>query len=115
MRIRLIARITDIPVRRLRREIAPRGHDATRFHWQWRFARRQAVYVAIQRWTLAEIEDVFGADNAVSVLLPLLIRRTVTVRLLEFIVPGWRPLRLRIRRRLTRPVCGELIDFAGDI
>lgn len=52
--LREVARLTDIPVRALRREVARGGHDATKVRGQWRFAWRQADCIAMQRWTLAE-------------------------------------------------------------
>jgi hypothetical protein len=50
--LREVAQLTDTPVRTLRREVARGGHDATKVRGQWRFAWRQAAYVAMQRWTL---------------------------------------------------------------
>ena len=60
--LREVARLTDTPVRALRREVARGGHDATKVRGEWRFAWRQADYVALQRWTLAEIHDALGDD-----------------------------------------------------
>src|SRR6266852_5060864 len=83
--LREVARLTDTPVRKLRREVAAGLRDAEKKRGQWRFLWRQAVYVAMERWTLAEIHDALGSDAAV-VLPPLLALRAVTVRLPEYIV-----------------------------
>src|SRR5437763_7615675 len=77
-----VARLTGIPVRALRREVARGGHDATKVRGQWRFAWRQAACIAMQRWTLAEVQDALGTDVA-NVLPPLLALRPVTVQLPE--------------------------------
>jgi hypothetical protein len=50
----------DIPVRRLRRAVAAGDHDAQKVRGVWRFLWRQAVYIALQRWMLAEIEYALG-------------------------------------------------------
>src|SRR5438874_9728467 len=80
-----VARLTDTPVRALRREVARGGHDATKVRGRWRFAWRQAVCVALQRWTLVEIHAALGPDAA-NVLPPLLSLRAVTVRFPEYII-----------------------------
>jgi hypothetical protein len=49
-----VARLTGTPAPTLRREVARGGHDATKVRGEWRFLWRQAVYVAMERWTLAE-------------------------------------------------------------
>jgi hypothetical protein len=76
------------------------------------FLWRQAVYIALERWTLAEIEDALG-DAAATVLPPLLALRTVTVRLPEFIVRALEAVAAEDCTTLDAALHGELIDFAG--
>ena len=110
--LRQVAKLTDIPARALRREVARGGHDATKECRQWRFAWRQAACIAMQRWTLAEIQDALGSDAA-NVLPPLLTLRAVTVRLPEFIVRALEAVAADDGTTLEHTLYGELIDFAG--
>jgi hypothetical protein len=107
-----VARLTGIPVRALRREVARGGHDATKVRGQWRFAWRQAACVGMQRWTLAEIHDALGSDAA-RVLPPLLALRAVTVRLPEYIIRTLEAVATDQRTTLDAALHGELIELAG--
>jgi hypothetical protein len=111
--LREVARLTDTPVRTLRREVSRGGHDAVKVRGTWRFAWRQAAYVAMQRWTLAEIQDALG-DDAEAVLPPLLALRAVTVRLPEYIVRALEAIAADDQTTLDATLHGELIDFAGS-
>jgi hypothetical protein len=110
--LREVATLTNIPVRALRREVARGGHDATKVRGQWRFAWRQAACVAMQRWTLAEIQDALG-DDATTVLPPLLALRAVTLRLPEYIVRALEVVADSDGTTIDHALYGELIDFAG--
>jgi hypothetical protein len=110
--LREVATLTDMPVRKLRREVAAGLRDAERVGSRWRFAWRQAAYVAFDRWTLAEIQDALG-DDAAGVLPPLLTLRTVTVRLPEFIVLALEAVAAEDHMTLDAALHGELTDFAG--
>lgn len=110
--LREIARLTDIPVRALRREVALGGHDATKVRGQWRFAWRQAAVIAMQRWTLAEIQDALGSEAA-NVLPPLLALRAVTVRLPEYIIRTLEAVATDQRTTLDAVLHGELVELAG--
>jgi predicted transcriptional regulator len=112
--LREVARLTDTPVRTLRREVARGGQDATKIRGVWRFTWRQAVFVALQRWTLAEIHEALG-DAAAGVLPPLLSLRAVTVRLPAFIVCALETIARDGRTTLDAALHGELIDFAGTM
>jgi hypothetical protein len=107
-----VARITGTPARTLWRAVARGGHDATKERGQWRFLWRQAVYVALERWTLAEIQDALG-DDAARVLPPLLTLREVTVRLPEYIIRALEAIAGQQRTTIDAFLYGELIDFAG--
>jgi hypothetical protein len=109
-----VSRLTDTPIRALRREVAGGDRDAEKVRGRWRFLWRQAVYVAMERWTPAEIEDALGADAA-RVLPPLLSLRAVTVRLPEFIVLALETVAGEQRTTLDAALHGELIDFAGTM
>lgn len=110
--LREVATLTDTAVPALRREVARGGHDATKERGQWRFAWRQAVCVALQHFTLAEIQDALG-DDAARALPPLLALRTVTVRLPEYIVRALELVATTDGTTLDHALHGELIDFAG--
>jgi hypothetical protein len=107
-----VARLTDTPVRKLRREVVSGLRDAEKARGRWRFMWRQAVYVAMQRWTLAEIEDALG-DAAAGVLPPLLALRTVTVRLPEYIIRAFEAIAAEDGTTLDDALGFELIEFAG--
>jgi len=107
-----VARLTGTPARTLRREVARGGHDATKVRREWRFLWRQAVYVAMERWTLAEIQDALG-DAAAGVLPPLLALRTVTFRLPEYVVLALESIAANDGTTVDHALYGELIDFAG--
>ena len=111
--LREVATLTDTPVRALRREVARGGHDATKVRGVWRFLWRQAAYVAMDRWTLAEIQDALG-DSAAGVLPPLLALRTVTVRLPEYIVRAFEAIAAENGTTLDAALGFELIEFAGS-
>jgi hypothetical protein len=78
----------------------------------WRFLWRQAVYVALERFTLAEIQDALG-DAAASVLPPLLALRAVTFRLPEYVVRALETIAADDGTTVDHALYGELIDFAG--
>ena len=108
-----VARLTDTPARTLRRDVGAGLRDAEKVRGRWRFLWRQAVYVALERWTLAEIEDALG-DAAAGVLPPLLALRTVTVRLPEYIVRAFEVIAAEDRTTLDAALGFELIEFAGS-
>jgi hypothetical protein len=110
--LREVATITGTPVRALRREVAGGLRDATKVRGAWRFAWRQAVYVAMERWTLAEIEDALG-DDARAVLPPLLALRTVTIRLPEYIIRAFEAVAAEDGTTLDAALGFELVEFAG--
>jgi hypothetical protein len=107
-----VAYLMDTPVRTLRREVAAGLRDATKVRGTWRFLWRHAVYVAMERWTLAEIQDALG-DAAAGVLPPLLALRTVTVRLPEYIVRAFEAIAAEDQTTLDAALGFELIEFAG--
>src|SRR5437899_539503 len=80
-----VARLTEMPARKLRREVAGGYRDGAKVRGLWRFTWRQTVCFALECWTLAEIHDALGTDAA-TVLPPLLALRTVMVQLPEFML-----------------------------
>src|SRR5256885_14227094 len=80
-----VACLTGVSLRKLRRDVANGSSDAVKVRGVWRFTWRQAVYVAMERWTLAEIQEALGAD-APAVLPPLLALRPVTLHLPEYLL-----------------------------
>ncbi|HVR37633.1 MAG TPA: hypothetical protein VMU84_00945 [Thermoanaerobaculia bacterium] len=107
-----VACLTGMPLPKLRREVAAGHRDASKVRGAWRFTWRQAVCVAMERWTLAEIHDALG-DDAAAVLPPLLALRAVTVRLPEYIVRALETVAAENETTLDNALHGELIDFAG--
>jgi hypothetical protein len=111
--LREVASLTGTPARTLRREVAAGLRDAQKVRGVWRFLWRQAVYVAMERWTLAEIQDALG-DDAARVLPPLLALRTVTVRLPEYIVRALEAIATEDGKTVDAALGFELIEFAGS-
>lgn len=109
--LREAARITGMTVAKLRREVRA-GRDATEIDGALRFTWRQLAFIALDRWTLAEIHEALGADAA-KVLPPLLALRTVTVRLPEYVVRALETVASDDGTTLDACLYGELIDFAG--
>jgi hypothetical protein len=109
-----VALLTETSARTLRREVAAGDRDAAKVRGAWRFTWRQAVYVAMERWTLAEIHEALGKD-AEAVLPPLLTLRAVTFRLPEFIVRALESIASENRTTVDAFLHGELIDFAGTV
>lgn len=72
------------------------------------------AYLALDRWTLAEIHEALG-DNARAVLPPLLTLRTVTVRLPEYVLRALETIATDEETTLDACLYGELIDFAGAV
>lgn len=109
-----VSRLTETPVRLLRREIAGGYRDAEKVRGRWRFTWRQAVYVAMDRWTLAEIQEALGCDAA-TVLPPLLALRSITVRLPEYLVRALEKVAVENKTTMEGALQGELTDFAGTL
>lgn len=109
-----VARLTGTPLRKLRREVAGGYRDGQKVGGFWRFTWRQTVYVALDRWTLAEIQEALGEDAA-AVLPPLLALRSVTVRLPEFVIRALETVAAESNTTLDNALHGELIDFAGTL
>jgi hypothetical protein len=110
--LREVATLTGTPIRALRREVAAGLRDATKVRGAWRFLWRHAVYVAMERWSLAEIQDALG-DAAAGVLPPLLALREVTVRLPEYIIRALESAAADDGRTIEAALGYELIEFAG--
>jgi hypothetical protein len=77
-----------------------------------RFAWRQAAYVAMDRWSIVEIQGALG-DAAGTVLTPLLNLRAVTVRLPEYIIRALEAVAANGGTTLDAALGSELIEFAG--
>jgi hypothetical protein len=110
--LREVATLTGTSIRALRREVALGTRDASKERGKWRFAWRQAVYVAMDRWSLVEIQDALGTDAA-RVLPPLLSLRAVTVRLPEYVIRALEAVAAQDRITIDAALYGELTDFAG--
>ena len=87
--------------------------DAKKVRGKWRFLWRQAAYVAMDRWSLVEIQDALG-DDAARVLPPLLTLREVTVRLPEYIIRAFEAIAAEEEETVDAAIGFELIEFAGS-
>lgn len=108
------ARIVSISPRALRREAEDDQREAYRSNGTWRFTWRQVAFIAMRRWTLAEIHDALGPD-AETVLPSLLALDTLTVRLPAFLVRAMKTAAAQDAIHLDEWLRLELIDYAGTV
>lgn len=109
-----VANLTDTSARKLRREVSGGYRDGVKVGSVWRFTWAQAICVALERWTLAEIHEALGTDAA-TVLPPLLALRAVTVRLPEYVLRALETVAEQDGVTMDHTLYGELIDFAGTV
>jgi hypothetical protein len=108
------ARLLGMTRGALEREARADQADAYRVNGRWRFNWRQVAYIALRRWSLAEIHDALGAD-ASAVLPPLLAMRQVTVRLPEYLVRAIEHSAASDDTTIDDWLHHELVDFAGTV
>jgi len=108
------ARLLGMSRGRLEREAKADHADAYRVNGRWCFTWRQVAYLALRRWSLAEIHDALGAD-AVHVLPSLLAMRTLTVRLPEYLVRAIEHEAASNDSTVDDWLHHELVDFAGTV
>jgi hypothetical protein len=108
------ARLIGVSSGVLRREAEADQRDAYRSNGSWQFTWRQVAYIALRRWTLAEIHDALGAD-ASTVLPPLLSLRTLTIQLPEYIVRAVETMATEDATTVDDWLQRELVDFAGTV
>lgn len=108
------ARLLGVTRGALEREARADQEEAYRVGGRWRFTWRQVVYIALRRWSLAEIHDALGPD-ASTVLPPLLGLRTVTVRLPEYLVRAIELSAVSDDTTVDDWLHHELVDFAGTV
>ncbi|HUP61914.1 MAG TPA: hypothetical protein VNA69_16020 [Thermoanaerobaculia bacterium] len=109
-----VARLTGMPLRKLRREVAGGYRDGLKVRGAWRFTWQQAACLALERWTLAEIHEALG-DDASAVLPPLLSLRSVTLRLPEYVLRALETIAAEHGVTMDHALYGELLDFAGTL
>lgn len=107
-----VACLTETPAGSLRREVRAGLRDASKVGGAWRFTWRQMAYLAMDRWSLAEIHEALGDDAAV-ILPPLLALRSVTVELPEYLIRALETVAAKDGLTLDACLYGELIDFAS--
>jgi hypothetical protein len=108
------ARLIGISRGVLRREAERDDREAYRSNGVWCFSWRQVAYIALRRWTLAEIHEALGRD-ASTVLPPLLSMQTIAVRLPAFLVRAINHEAAEQQTTIDDWLHQELIDFAGTI
>jgi hypothetical protein len=109
-----VARLTDTCPRKLRREVRAGLRDASKENGSWRFTWRHLAYIAMERWSLAEIHAALG-DDAEAILPPPLTLRLVTVRLPEYVLRALETIASDEGKSLDDCLYGELTDFAGSV
>ena len=108
------AYIVGISERALRREAEDDQREAYRSNDTWHFTWRQVAFIAMRRWTLAEIHDALGI--ATEMVLPsLLALDTLTVRLPAFLVRAMKTAAEQDAIPLDEWLRLELIDYAGTV
>jgi len=108
------ARLIGISPGVLRREAEADQREAYRSNGFWHFSWRQVVYVALRRWSLAEIHEALGND-ASAVLPPLLSLRTLNVQLPEYLVRAVELSAASDDTTVDDWLHQELVDFAGTV
>jgi hypothetical protein len=107
-------RLLGMTRKQLEREAKADQEEAYRTNGRWRFTWRQVAYIALRRWSLAEIHDALGPD-ARTVLPPLLDLRAVTVRLPEYLVRAIELSAASDDTTVDDWLHHELVDFAGTV
>jgi hypothetical protein len=97
----------------LRREVDDDQRDAYRINGEWRFTWRQVAFIALRRWTLAEIHE--ALSDAASPLPPLLSLRALTIRLPQFLVRAIEVAASANHMSVDEWLRLELTDFAGTV
>jgi len=113
-RISEAARLLGMTRGALEREARADQEEAYRVNGRWRFTWRQVAYIALRRWSLAEIHDALGPD-AGTVLPPLLGLRALTVRLPEYLVRAIELSAASDDTTVDDWLQQELVDFAGTV
>jgi hypothetical protein len=108
------AHIVGILPRALRRESEDDQREAYRSNGTWHFTWRQVAFIAMRRWTLAEMHDALGTE-AETVLPPLLAMDTLAVRLPAFLVRAMKTAAEQDAIPLDEWLRLELIDYAGTV
>ena len=112
--LRQAAEIIGISTGELQREAEDDQREAYRSNGTWRFTWRQVAFIAMRRWTLAEIHDALG-PAADTVLPPLLALDTLTVRLPAFLVRAMKTAAAQDAIPIDDWLRLELIDYAGTV
>jgi hypothetical protein len=108
------ARLIGVSRGVLRREAEADQREAYRSNGSWRFSWRQVAFIALRRWSLAEIHDALGSEAA-TVLPPLLSMRTLTIRLPEYLVRAIELSAVSDETTVDDWLHHELVDFAGTV
>lgn len=108
------ARLVGVSPGVLRRAAEEDQREAYRCNGSWQFTWRQVAYIALRRWTLAEIHHALGTD-AVAVLPPLLSLCTLNVQLPEYLVRAIELSAASDDTTIDDWLQQELVDFAGTV
>jgi hypothetical protein len=108
------ASIVGISRSTLVRDAEDDQREAYRADGRWRFSWRQVAFLALRRWTFAELHRALGTDAA-EVLPPLLARERVSLCLPAYLVRAMTTAAARDRISLDEWLRLELVDFAGTV
>ncbi len=108
------AAIVGISRSTLVREADDDQREAYRVGGAWRFTWRQVAFIALRRWSLAEIFDALG-DSASRVLPTLLGFREITIQLPQFLLTAMEVDAAANGVTVDEWLRQELTDFAGTV
>jgi hypothetical protein len=112
--LREAARVVGVSTRTLRREAEDDQREAYQENGAWRFTWRQVAFMAMRRWTLAEIHEALGSE-AETILPPLLSLDTLSVQLPAFLVLAIETAAAQEATTVDDWLRLELIDYAGTV
>jgi len=108
------ASIVGISRSTLVREADGDQREAYRVNGAWRFTWRQVAFIALRRWTLAEMFEALG-DSASRALPALLSFREITIQLPEFLLTAMEVDAAASGVTVDEWLRQELTDFAGTV
>jgi hypothetical protein len=112
--LREAARLVGVSTRALRREAEDDQREAYQENGAWCFTWRQVAFLAMRRWTLAEIHEALGSE-AETILPPLLALDTLSVQLPAFLVRAIETAAAQEATTVDDWLRLELIDYAGTV
>jgi len=107
------ARLLGVSASTVRREAEADDRNAYQADGAWRFTWRQVAYLALRRWTLAQVHEALGP--AASSLPPLLALQPITIHLPAYLVRAIEQTAADEQTSMDDWLNQELIDFASGM